>query len=87
MSRLRDLPLLNLGFLTKAVSVVAGGGVTAGSPVSNPSVFFVNDVVAMSGSLRRRFSSVQRSFGGIATPRNTGHPQDARFPGQKFVSY
>lgn len=62
MSLLRDFPLLNLGFLTNAVSVLAGGGVTAGSAVSSPKVFFVNDVVAMTGSFRRRISPVQRSF-------------------------
>jgi hypothetical protein len=37
-----------LGFLTKVVLDVTGGGVTAGSAVSSPSVFFVKKVVAIS---------------------------------------
>src|SRR5580704_2220706 len=50
MSRLRDLLPLILGFLTKEVSGVdCGGGVTAGSTVSNPSVFLVKVVVPISG--------------------------------------
>src|SRR5437899_13006104 len=48
ISRLRDLPPPSLGFLAKAVSALAGGGVTAGSPLlSKPSVFLVNEVVAI----------------------------------------
>ena len=47
MSRLRDLRLGSFGFLTKVVALVAGGGVTAGSGVSSPSVFLVKEVVAM----------------------------------------
>ena len=47
MSRLRDLRLGSFGFLTKVAVLVAGGGVTAGSADSSPSVFFVKEVVAM----------------------------------------
>ena len=46
MSRLRDLRLGSFGFLTKVVGLVAGGGVTAGSGDSNPSAFFVKELVA-----------------------------------------
>jgi hypothetical protein len=46
MSRFRDLAETSFGFLTKlAAALEAGGGVTAGSAVSNPSDFFVNEVV------------------------------------------
>jgi hypothetical protein len=60
ISRLRDLPDVSLGFLTKVVSAFAGGGVTAGSTVSNPSVFFVNEVVAMARSFGGDFGCVER---------------------------
>src|SRR5437762_3368150 len=49
MSRLRDLAPPSLGFLTKAVSLVGGGGVTAGSALSSPRVFLVKEVVAING--------------------------------------
>src|SRR5580765_6047839 len=45
MSFLRCLPP-SLGFLRNVVSVLAGGGVTAGS-TSKPSDFLVNEVVAI----------------------------------------
>jgi hypothetical protein len=41
------LRLGSLGFLTKLVALVAGGGVTAGSDDSRPRVFFVKEVVAI----------------------------------------
>jgi hypothetical protein len=41
------LRLGGFGFLTKAVVLGVGGGVTAGSEVSSPSVFFVKEVSAM----------------------------------------
>jgi hypothetical protein len=42
-----------VGFLVNDVVVVdAGGGVTAGSVVSSPSDFFVNEVVAISSESR-----------------------------------
>src|SRR5579862_355947 len=48
ISRFFDLAP-SFGFLANVVVVVgAGGGVTAGSVVSNPSVFLVNEVVAIS---------------------------------------
>src|SRR2546422_5580724 len=50
ISFLRDLPEPSFGFLTKPVSAVAGGGVTAGSTVSSPKLFFVNEVVAITAS-------------------------------------
>ncbi len=59
MSRLRDLLALSLGFFTSADSGLPWGGVTAGSAVSSPSVFFVNDVVAISPSFGFRISPVQ----------------------------
>jgi hypothetical protein len=49
ISRFLDLAAPSLGFLVKLVVVVdAGGGVTAGSLVSSPSDFLVNEVVAIS---------------------------------------
>src|SRR5260221_5253435 len=45
-----DFPPPSLGFFAKAVSLPGGGGVTAGSTVSNPSVFLVNEVVAINSS-------------------------------------
>ena len=42
-----DLELESFGFLTKVVVELAGGGVTAGSILSSPKDFFVNDAVAM----------------------------------------
>ena len=47
MSRFLDLAPASLGFLTNVVWWLAGGGVTAGSAVSSPSVFLENVVVAM----------------------------------------
>jgi hypothetical protein len=47
MSRFLDLRLGSLGFLVNVVLGVAGGGVTAGSAVSIPRVFFVKEVVVM----------------------------------------
>jgi hypothetical protein len=47
ISRLRDLRLGSFGFFTKVAVSVAGGGVTAGSDVSSPSVFFVKEFVAI----------------------------------------
>jgi hypothetical protein len=48
ISRFLDLDV-SRGFFVKVVTdpVEAGGGVTAGSTVSSPSVFLVNEVVAM----------------------------------------
>src|ERR1041384_6839236 len=47
ISRFLDLAR-SFGFLAKvAVLLVAGGGVTAGSAVSRPRVFLVNEVVAI----------------------------------------
>ena len=48
ISRLRvlDLPELILGFFGSCV-IADSGGVNAGSMVSNPSVFFVNEVVSI----------------------------------------
>src|SRR6476646_3906912 len=48
ISRFFDLAAASFGFLTKVVFLLTGGGVTAGSAVSSPSVFFVNKVVAIS---------------------------------------
>src|SRR5437762_1333004 len=49
ISRFFDLPR-SFGFLAKVVALpVAGGGVTAGSVVSNPRDFLVNDEVAIPG--------------------------------------
>jgi hypothetical protein len=47
MSRFRDLRLGSLGFLANVAWLVTGGGVTAGSAVSSPSVFFVKVVVSI----------------------------------------
>jgi len=47
ISRFFDLDEDNLGFFAKVALPVLGGGVTAGSMVSVPSDFFVNEVVAM----------------------------------------
>src|SRR5882762_8172239 len=47
MSRLRDLLAPSFGFLTNAVSVLLGGGVTPGSTVSSPRVFLLKEVVAI----------------------------------------
>jgi hypothetical protein len=47
MSRLRDLRLGSLGFLVNVVCGLTGGGVTAGSAESNPSVFLLKVVVAI----------------------------------------
>jgi hypothetical protein len=63
----------NLGFLVNdAVVVDAGGGVTAGSVVSSPNDFLVNEVVAISreSKLSRHFeqvtySSVSRLFDNV----------------------
>src|SRR2546427_5173461 len=42
----------SLGFFAKVVALlVGGGGVTAGSAVSRPSVFLVKEVVAILGTL------------------------------------
>src|SRR5262252_6717470 len=47
ISRFLDLEV-SLDFLTKVVAVFeTGGGVTAGSELSSPRVFFVKEVVAM----------------------------------------
>jgi hypothetical protein len=45
--RLRDGAEASLGFLAKDVVDSTGGGVTAGSTVSKPRIFFVNEVVAI----------------------------------------
>ena len=47
ISRFLGLFEASLGFFMKLVLPVTGGGVTAGSIVSRPRVFFVNEVVAM----------------------------------------
>jgi len=47
ISRFLDLEDTNFGFFTKVALPVLGGGVTAGSMVSVPRDFFVNEVVAM----------------------------------------
>src|SRR6516225_4311224 len=47
ISRFFDFAAANFGFLTKVVLWFAGGGVTAGSAVSSPRVFFVNKVDAI----------------------------------------
>src|SRR5881409_3116307 len=47
MSRFLDLVDPSLGFLAKVASAPAGGGVTAGSTLSKPRLFFVNVVVDM----------------------------------------
>jgi hypothetical protein len=47
ISRFRDLWPGSLGFLANVVLLVAGGGVTAGSAVSRPSVLFVKGVVVI----------------------------------------
>jgi hypothetical protein len=41
-----------LGFLANVVLVVTGGGVTPGSAVSSPSVFFVKEVVVILRTVR-----------------------------------
>ena len=48
MSFFRDFETPSLGFLAKLVLEERGGGVTAGSTVSKPNDFFVNDVVPIS---------------------------------------
>jgi hypothetical protein len=55
-----DFAAPSFGFLANVVVVVGGGGVTAGSAVSTPRGFLVNEVVAMSGEFRlfRRFEQV-----------------------------
>jgi hypothetical protein len=47
MSRFRDLRLGGFGFFTKVLLGGTGGGVTAGSTDSIPSVFLLKDVVAI----------------------------------------
>src|SRR6266550_5444239 len=47
ISRFLDFAPASFGFLAKVVLPVEGGGVTAGSAVSRPSVFLVKEVVAM----------------------------------------
>jgi hypothetical protein len=47
ISFLRAFELESFGFLTKPVFELGGGGVTAGSTLSTPSDFLVNDVVAI----------------------------------------
>src|SRR5436189_29549 len=53
ISRFLDLLEPSFGFFTKLVSVAAvvGGGVTAGSTVSNPRVFLLNELVAIIQSI------------------------------------
>src|SRR5256885_15492930 len=52
ISRFLDLAR-SLGFLAKLVALLlTGGGVTAGSAVSRPSVFLVNEVVAILSNSR-----------------------------------
>jgi len=51
ISFLRAFELESFGFLTKLVFEFGGGGVTAGSTLSRPNDFFVNDVVAIFSKL------------------------------------
>src|SRR4051794_8642862 len=62
ISRFFDFEEASFGFLTKVVLVLAGGGVTAGSAVSRPSVFFVNKVVAISARSLSFFTSSHKSL-------------------------
>src|SRR5438094_230250 len=68
ISRLRDFAP-SFGFLTKVVCPVAGGGVTAGSAVSNPSVFLLNAVVL-----------IKLSPSNIQVPRATVQTQTSPAP-------
>src|SRR5215831_598903 len=47
ISRFLDLAVASLGFFAKVVLPVGGGGESAGSVVSNPRVFLLNEVVAI----------------------------------------
>ena len=66
ISRFLDLDEDNLGFFAKLALPVLGGGVTAGSMVSVPSDFFVNEVVAMISKLEIGKFALE---GGLATSR------------------
>src|SRR6266850_8110995 len=67
-----------LGFLTKVVLLVAGGGVTAGSAVSRPSVFLVKDVVAM---LSSRLTPYYSNSAGKCPDANFSRPGGQQNPG------
>src|SRR5438046_10233643 len=62
ISRFLDLVEPSFGFLLKAASAPAGGGVTAGSTVSSPRVFLEKVVVAM----------IRRSVGGVRLKAGDG---------------
>src|SRR5262249_49560613 len=71
ISRLRDLPEPSLGFLTKLVAELeAGGGVTAGSDVSSPNDFLLNEVVDIIMAIRVKGSQVQLRNGPAGWPRS-----------------
>jgi len=61
-----DLEAVNFGFFAKVALPVLGGGVTAGSMVSVPRDFFVNEVVAMISTFAVSKLELQ---GGLATSR------------------
>ena len=62
ISRFLDLAP-SFGFLANVVVVVgAEGGVTAGSAVSNPNVFLVNEVVAISQELKLLWAFKQVAY-------------------------
>src|SRR6059058_5677497 len=79
ISRLRDLLVASFGFFTKAVSelVCAGGGVTAGSTVSRPRVFLLNDEVAIIQTLGTIHWTIAFHHGPASRhkPRSRLHPE------------
>src|SRR4051812_7235144 len=77
ISRLRDLVLPSLGFFVKAVSVVTvgGGGVTAGSAASNPSVFLLKVVAIIQlGSIIHRSTAIHHGPPSRRKHRPRRHP-------------
>ncbi len=75
MSRFLDFELVSFGFLVKLVGVSDVGGVTAGSTVSKPRVFFLKDVVAISFELMGW------------NPAAVGHDSNVIFPLLKSVVF
>src|SRR5579862_6976789 len=68
ISRFLDLADASFGFLAKVVWLFAGGGVTAGSAVSSPRVFFVNKVVAISPNTLSCMGTPNKPPVGVQTP-------------------
>src|ERR1051325_7894550 len=70
ISRFLDLAPASLGFLAKGGLLFTGGGVTAGSAVSSPSVFFVNMVVAIPSEIVSLVALLNKSaVGGLGARR------------------